>query len=166
MPHYLVELHFGKRRKPKLSVTLEQQNRPHSDLFQDGWSPQLSFHPRIVNSGKAIAKYIRALFLFQSGNTHFKFDQPPIPIYEYHGSNISNGIDYPGKKVMEIIDNQGVIHPKTDRRFGPYFLKFHERLIKDLDTEEANPILEWEVYAEGMEPQKGKIILTSLFRRT
>jgi hypothetical protein len=67
---------------------------------------------------------------------------------------------------MEIIDNQGVIHPKTDRRFGPYFLKFHERLIKDLDTEEANPILEWEVYAEGMEPQKGKIILTSLFRRT
>jgi len=162
MPHYLVELHFGKRRRPKLSIKLERIEKPQLPSFKDGWSPAINIYPRILNSGKAIAKYVRALFLFPS-DAYFKPEKNPYRVYASTIRDISNSNFYPGKKVWEFKDNQGVIHTTEEQRFGPFAIEFNKVLLLEPDTEENNPIFEWEIYAEEMEPQKGKVILSSLF---
>ncbi len=161
MPHYLVELHFGKRRKPKLSVIFEPLARPGQAEFRNDLSPSMRLNLSILNSGKALGKYVRAIFLFTNNHYVHPIETTHTVYREYKIlSNYS-----PNKKVWEFKNHPDVIHPTTQQKIEPFRFQYHFDLVRDPDKEEDNPILEWEVYAEEMEPQKGKIILTTLFAR-
>jgi len=158
MPHYMVELYFGKRRSPKLSVQLNPIIRPSEQDFTDGWSPITQFHLSIVNSGKAIAKYVRAIFLF------------PTKRYINHLKSLEGQVTdinrlYQGREAWEYQENLGVIHPKLNQSTWRFQFQYHQDLMIDPEIEEQNPVLTWNIFADGMEPQTGKELLTSLFPR-
>ncbi|WP_447963975.1 AlbA family DNA-binding domain-containing protein [Nitrospira sp. Ecomares 2.1] len=160
MPHYLVELYFGKRRKPKLFIKIDRLVKPQRSSFKNNWSPRMNLQFTIQNSGKAIAKYPRAIFLFTK-NQYVKPLESVSFVTDVRFRILSHFS--PRKEVWEFKDNHDVIHASADQKFGPFGIQYNYALVLEPDTEENNPILEWEIYAEKMEPQKGKVILSSLF---
>ncbi|GJL67831.1 MAG: hypothetical protein NPIRA06_04660 [Nitrospirales bacterium] len=167
MPHYLVELYFGKRRRPKLNIRFDHFLQPTLQSFHDdNFSPHCPLHLGLTNSGRAIAKYIRAVFIFPgdyiknlklvTDGTHHVFEIFP------HMHLISD-LNPLGHKVWEYTANNEVIHPGTEVSVARFQFRFDRALLLESDTEGNNPIFEWTTYAEGMERQTGKVILSSLF---
>ncbi len=154
MPHYLVELHFGKRQKPELVIALEKIRRP--DLsFKNDFSQPISFYVKIRNSGKGIAKYTQVNFFLPLGDSLKDID------------SISGEVKpvthlYKGKKVWQWQDHW-VIHPTTAKSIWQFRARLSNKYTYLLECEEQFPILEWEIYSEGMKPQFGKVIYSSLF---
>jgi len=163
MPHYLVELHFGKRRKPKLSVQLTRFPQPQLPSFTENYSPICHSQISISNSGKAVARYVQAIFLFPAdaigsdGNGYLRHLQ--------HQSHVLDEVShrFRGKIAWEFQNNQGVIHPTTNWTIGPFQFQFHRDLIFAPVNDENSPVIKWEIYAEGMEPQKGQANIFSFF---
>ncbi len=160
MPHYLVELHFGKRRKPKLSINFEKLPKPDT-CHAEPWSERLNLHLSLINSGNGIAKYVRVIFLFPQSDQYLKSSDQGHFSHDRRYTLLSNYS--PGNRAWEFKDYQDVVHPRASIEIGNVLLNYQHELICDPEIEEKNPVFEWEAFAEEMEPQKGKVILTSLF---
>ena len=63
LPHYLVELYLGKRRRPKLNVNFDPILKPPLSSFENNFSPICYLNLSLENTGQAIAKYVGAVFL-------------------------------------------------------------------------------------------------------
>jgi len=119
MPHYLVELHFGKRHRPKLIINLERIGRPRPNSFQDGFSRPTNFHVKILNSGKGIAKYTQTIFFFPT--TDYLKNINSLTGEVTHITHL-----YQGQRAWQWQD-KWVIHPAIAKSIWTFSAQFSEK---------------------------------------
>ncbi|MCA9466872.1 MAG: ATP-binding protein [Nitrospira sp.] len=156
MPHYLVELHFGKRRRPKLTLQINPVQEPKIEDFEDGYSSAINFHVFIRNSGKGIARDNLAVLKF------------PPEDYLKEINPLSGGLAeiselHSGQRTWQWQDSW-VIHPGIRKRIWSFSAKISEKYLDGTGTIDLYPILEWDIFSDEMSPQQGCVMIHEYFK--
>ncbi|MBI2415640.1 MAG: ATP-binding protein [Candidatus Kerfeldbacteria bacterium] len=150
MEHFVLELFFGKRLSPVLSLEVEPLNRSKELIIsENGWSEEIDLRLFIRNRGKKIAKYVQLLIFF-----------PPKNLIEIAQEQRLDNIDdlYAFLQARQYTNDLGVIHPETRQKITDIKIKIN---IDLLGKPEGN-IVDWKISADEMQRKKGGIKVSSL----
>jgi hypothetical protein len=158
MEHYMVEMYFGKRRKPHLEMRLIEPDK----LTESPPGPEFtSFYPFqlvIANAGKRNAPGCSGTFTFRIPGKAKRAPNSP----ENAGTIEKMPRGFHEKPDMESYSFEVAanVYPGAERCL--YISKFAFK--KDwLRSKMDGAFLEWELYTDGMEPQHGDITLSETF---
>lgn len=149
MDHALIATLFGKRFGPILSVKF--QILGSRELVFSGDPPTtdpLQLRVFIRNDGKRVGRYVQLVMqLPTEGVTDFQVNRGRV-------------IDQlrPGKIARQFTNNVGVFHPQLDVSI----LEIGFRIKKKFFEHDAEPLIEWSLHADEMDPQFGTLSLKDI----
>jgi hypothetical protein len=148
MEHYLVELYFGKRRRPILSVDLEIPPIDSLQFGGDGFSEPVDIKLKIQNTGKSVAKYTQLILLFPVKES--------ISLDDTSGLNNIDNLNDGKFQVRQFNKDSGVIHTGPAMVVATLKVRFTKTWLQN-KSKERQPLLQWLAHADGMSEQKGII---------
>lgn len=148
MEHYLIELYFGRRLGPVLSLEVDLVKPVPLDKIEyeeNGFSKPLDLRLFIKNSGQRIGRYVLMIATFPSRD-HFRI------VRGDRLENIDTLYEGQGKQVRQFTDNIGVFHPGMRLRIADMSLCFQKEFVESRAHE---PFLSWTIWADNMSPKQG-----------
>ncbi|MBN3032787.1 MAG: ATP-binding protein [Candidatus Saganbacteria bacterium] len=152
MEHYLIDLFYGRRYGPILEIQV--QNREQIDFSKlqfgpDGWSQPISLRIGVLNHGKRIGKYVEIVLLFPNDK------KVSVPVTG-RWRNIDTFYSGLGLQARQFTENNGVFHPTMLKNV----LDVELRISKNFNRE-AEPLINWTIFADEMTLKKGLYYLKS-----
>jgi hypothetical protein len=152
MGHDLVELHFGRRRSPVLSIGVSVLNPITEFTGEPAVSNDLALRMYIHNAGKRAARYVKALLIFPSA------EQVPLLVEE---SGAWSNIDklYIGHQARQFTENTGVFYPD----FRTSILEIRLRVARAYcESAPETTLISWTIVADEMSKRTGCVSLKDL----
>jgi Putative DNA-binding domain len=151
MEHDLVALKFGRKTSPVLEVVAQSVSQPNDGGMQGDWvlSARLRLHLR--NLGRRVARDVVGILKFP--------DIAVMQIQSVSGQLLNIDSLHTLRQVRQFDLAGSVAHPGLPISFSELLIRFSNTAQLHLSS---NPLIEWTVYADEMEPRQGVITMESL----
>lgn len=149
MEHDIVELHFGRRLGPILSLKVnivENEKISKLKFNENNFSESITLRLSVNNSGQRVGKYVEIVLLFPSS------DKIKI-INDNKLSNIDNLYKGQNIQARQYTQNIGVFHPLTDKRFSDIAIEISKDYFNKIEPRES--LITWNIFADEMQPMSG-----------
>jgi hypothetical protein len=153
MDHHMVELHFGRRLGPLLELHVVPVSPPDPSklrYLEDGFSEPLQLWLFLLNTGKRVARYTRAILLFPG--------KEKVTIVSSSGlDNIDELYAAQERQARQFSLSADVVHPGLRMRIGEVSLRCRREWVEG--RARVEPLIEWTIYADEMKPREGVAFL-------
>ncbi|MBN2344512.1 MAG: ATP-binding protein [Deltaproteobacteria bacterium] len=156
MEHYLVQRYFGKHYHPQLEIEILEPSRFRATYPQREWTHYFSLQFLLRNRGKGNARGCSGHIALPSSKYIVTNHATPYFRAQVEQSR-SWQSEGPGPHYFVLPRD---IHPGASFCFYELAIAFHSQYLQEL---RELPFLHWELYAEGMESQKGSYTLSEHF---
>jgi hypothetical protein len=156
MEHYLVQRYFGRHFYPRLQIDVKEPASIRAMYPQKAWTHYFSFQFVIGNSGKGNANGCSGQIVLPT-STFVVTNHAATYFTAQVEQSRSWAAEEPGPHYFMISRD---IHPGSSYCFFELAIAFHRQ---HLETFSSHPFLSWEIFAEGMVPQKGQFTLSKQF---
>ncbi|MBN2715894.1 MAG: ATP-binding protein [Deltaproteobacteria bacterium] len=156
MEHYLVQRYFGRHYHPLLSINVREPGGIRATYPKKDWTHYFAFQFVIGNSGKGNAKGCSGQIVLPT---------PEYIVTSHSACYFNSQVEQTRSWKAEVSGPHYFvigrdIHPGADYCFFELAVAFHRQ---SLDIFAQKPFLLWEIFSEGMVPQKGQHTLSSEF---
>jgi hypothetical protein len=148
MGHDLVELHFGRRLGPLLSLIVEVIDRTRTET-----ATRVALRFLITNNGQRVGRFVEAIVFL-----------PEPPLYVTHAITSGHAVSisnlHQGRATLQFVDNVGAFHRGMNKSVLEISLDVASGLVEP--TKFGLPVIQWAIYADQMERQTGFVTLGDL----
>lgn len=148
MEHYLIELYFGRRLGPVLSLEVDLVKPVPLDKIEyeeNGFSKPLDLRLFIKNSGQRVGRYVLMIVMFPSRD-HVRITSGG------RLKNIDALYESQGRQARQFTENVGVFHPGMRLSIADMSLCFQKEFV---ESRAHGPFLSWIIWADNMSPKQG-----------
>jgi hypothetical protein len=156
MEHYLVQRYFGRHFYPRLHIEVKEPAGIRAMYPKKTWTHYFSFQFLIGNNGKGNASSCSGQIILPTSRFVVTNHAATYFTAQVEQSR-SWQTDESGPYYFVISRD---IHPGSTYCFFELAIAFHRQ---HLESFAAQPFLSWEIFAEGMVPQKGQFTLSEQF---
>jgi len=152
MGHDLVELHFGRRRSPVLSIEIAVLRPLVAFTGEPAVSNDLVLRVFVNNTGKRAARYVQAIFKFPPAEQVSRLTAP---------RGAWQNIDdlYSGRQVRQFSENTGIFHAESETSV----LEIQFGIARAFaESAPETPLIEWTLAADEMSARRGSFSLKDL----
>jgi hypothetical protein len=151
MEHDLVALKFGRKLAPLLELKFQALATPKAYAATPLMYGEAMVRVLIVNLGRRVARHVQLIIFF-----------PPrelVSVIDRSGHTTLVSALYQPRQAMQVKDDIGVSHPHMSTSTAEIGIALHEEFVQN---HADDPLIEWIVYADEMDPQTGVVRLADL----